>query len=249
MDSPLPNLSFATMNSPQQDSIYLGHLGPIPLYFRWSALFMVWMAYLWSSPGGGFNLSGFLVILTVLIIGIVLHELGHGLTARALGASGVTITLWAFGGLCSSTRDERPSRELLIIIAGPLVSFALAGLGYGGMSWLQEHHEDWLYDERGHHSLLWQFIDTTGWLNLVMGVFNSLPIYPLDGGKVVYNLILATTGRLLLARKVCLTMAVVGALAMLLWMFHIGGDRIDNVPIMNIALLVWLVYSAFQALA
>ncbi len=248
MDSPPPDLSFATMNSPLQDSIYLGHLGPIPLYFRWSALLMVWMAYAWSSPGGTFNLPAFLILLTVLLIGIVLHELGHGLTARALGASGVTITLWAFGGLCSSTREERPGRELLIIIAGPLVSFALAGLGYGSLYWLQESHEEWLWDEHGSPSLLSQFAYTTGWLNLLMGVFNSLPIYPLDGGKVVYNLILATTGRLLLARKVCLVMAVVGALAMLLWMFHRGHDNIDNVPMMNIALLVWLVFNAFQAL-
>jgi Zn-dependent protease len=237
------------MNASMRDSIYLGHLGPIPLYFRWSALLMVWMAYSWSSPGGGFNLTSFLVLLTVLLIGIVLHELGHGLTARALGASGVTITLWAFGGLCSSTRDTRPSQELLIIIAGPLVSFALAGLGYGSMYWMQAHHEEWLFDDRGLPTLLAQFAYTTGWLNLLMGVFNSLPIYPLDGGKVVYNLILATTGRLLLARKVCLTMAVVGALAMLLWMFHRGGDRLDNVPLMNIGLLVWLVFNAFQALA
>jgi Zn-dependent protease len=235
------------MISPRE-SLYLGHLGPIPLYVHWSALFLVMMLYNSSSRGLGFDLEYFLLSLTVLLIGIVLHELGHGMTARALGAFGVTITLWAFGGLCSSTRDNLPRRELLIIAAGPLVSFVLAGIGYGAVYYLGEAHPEWIADDYGHYNLLGRFLWLTGYINLWMGCFNSLPIYPLDGGQVVYNLILATTGKQLLARQVCLTMAVVGALAFLSWSIHMNGDRFDDSIIRTLLLLGWLVFNAFQYL-
>jgi Zn-dependent protease len=235
------------MISPRE-SLYLGHLGPIPLYVHWSALFMVMMLYSSATGGGGFDLEYFLLALTVLLIGIILHELGHGMTARALGAFGVTITLWAFGGLCSSTRDNLPRRELLIIAAGPLVSFILAGIGYGSFYYLHDHNPDLLFDASNHLNLLGRFLWLTGYINLWMGAFNSLPIYPLDGGQVVYNLILGTTGRQLLARQVCLTMAVVGALAFLAWSVHSNDDRFDDSLIRTVILLGWLVFNAFQYL-
>jgi Zn-dependent protease len=235
------------MISPRE-SVYLGHLGPIPLYVHWSVLFLVMMLYNSSSRGHGFDLQFFLLSLTVLLMGIILHELGHGLTARALGAFGVTITLWAFGGLCASTRDTLPRRELLIIAAGPLVSFILSGIGYGAFYYLRDSNPDLIFDGSNHLNMLGLFIYLTGYINLWMGAFNSLPIYPLDGGQVVYNLILGTTGKQLLARQVCLTLAVVGALGYLLWMVHQNDDRFDESQLRTVLLMGWLVYNAFQYL-
>jgi Zn-dependent protease len=234
------------MLSPRE-SVYLGHLGPIPLYAHWSALFLVFMIYRSSSRGNGFDMQYFLVSLTVLLIGIILHELGHGMTARALGAYGVTITLWAFGGLCKSTRDSLPRRELLIIAAGPLVSFLLAGIGYGAFYYLENHNPELISDGRSLNTF-GLFVFLTGWINLWMGAFNSLPIYPLDGGQVVYNLILGVTGKQLLARQVCLTLAVVGALGCLGWMIHRNNDQFDGSMINTVLLLGWLVFNAFQYL-
>jgi Zn-dependent protease len=231
-----------------RDSVYLGHLGPIPLYVHWTALMMVYMAYTWSMNGANFDPERFLVVLTVLIISIVLHELGHGLTARALGAYGVTITLWAFGGLCSSIKDNLPRREILIIAAGPLVSFALAGIGYFGLHWVAENHNSWLWADDGGKSLLFNFLVITYSVNWLLGLFNSLPIYPLDGGQVVYNLLLVTTRRQLLARQISLTLAVVGALAYLLYSIHQHGDTFDNSTMYLAALLGWLLFNAFQYL-
>lgn len=232
------------MISPRE-GVYVGHLGPIPLYVHWTALFLVLMVF--NGAGGmtgHFNVSWFLILLTVLVLGIVLHELGHGLTAKALGAFGVTITLWAFGGLCQSTRDQLPRRDLLIIAAGPAVSFILAGLGYGALHLVMNHHPEWLLDDRSP-SILFMFLTAMYEVNLLMGIFNSLPIYPLDGGQIVYNLVLGTTGRQLLARQVALTLAVVGALAYIGYELHMHGNELDQGMIYLIVLMFFLVYQAF----
>lgn len=232
------------MISPRE-GVYVGHLGPIPLYVHWTALFMVYMAFQWSGGmTSHFDVGRFLILLTVLVMGIVLHELGHGLTAKALGAFNVTITLWAFGGLCQSTRDSLPRRDLLIIAAGPAVSFALAGIGYGAFHLALEHHPEWLFDGRSPTTLA-SFLSAMYEVNWLMAIFNSLPIYPLDGGQIVYNLVLGTTGRQILARQISLTLAFVGALLYIGYQFHLNGNQLDQGMFYVIAMMGYLVYQAF----
>lgn len=232
------------MVSPRE-GIYVGHLGPIPLYVHWSALIMVLMVSRWASTPTGFDVPLFLLLLTVLVMGIVLHELGHGMMAKALGAFGVTITLWAFGGLCSSTRDSLPRRELMIIAAGPAVSFLLAGLGWVGMEYIQQTQPAWAFDAGGELSLITLFIYYTMVINLWMGIFNILPIYPLDGGQIVYHLAHLATGKQLVARQVCLTLAVFGAVAFLAYRLHMNGNQFDTSMMYTTALMGFLVYQAF----
>jgi Zn-dependent protease len=235
------------MISPRE-SIYLGHLGPIPLYAHWSCLMMVYMAFQWAGgTSNHFDVQWFLVLLTTLVMGIVLHELGHGLTGKALGAFGTTITLWAFGGLCSSTRDQLPRRELMIVAAGPAVSFILAGIGYGGYELVLQNHPEWL-GTRGDRTLLFQFLVATYEVNWLMGLFNILPIYPLDGGQIVYNLVLGVTGRQLVARQISLTLAVFGAFAYVAYVVHQNNNQVDQSLIYVIMLMGYLVYNAFRYL-
>jgi Zn-dependent protease len=234
------------MISPRE-GIYVGHLGPIPLYVHWSALLLVYFAVQWANTSRGFDAPLFLLLLTVLIMGIVLHELGHGLTAKALGAFGVTITLWAFGGLCKSTRDSLPRRELLIVAAGPAVSFALAAIGYFGPELIERIQPGWLIDN-GNPSLLLEFLYYTYLINLWMGIFNVLPIYPLDGGQLVFNFMHLVTGKQLIARKVCLTLAVFGALAFILYRFNQNGNQFDTNMIYTTVLMGYLVHNAFNYL-
>ena len=228
------------MISPR-DGIYVGHLGPIPLYVHWSALLMVYFVSRWATTPSGFDVAQFLLMLTVLLMGIVLHELGHGMMAKYLGAFGVTITLWAFGGLCSSTRDALPRRELLIVAAGPAVSFLLAAIGIFGPDLIMQVDPSWLFTGETP-SLLYEFLYWTGRINLMMGIFNILPIYPLDGGQIVYHLTHLVTGRQLIARQVSLTLAVFGAVAFIAYRMHMNGNQIE---IYTIALMGYLVYNAF----
>ena len=233
-----------SMFSPR-DGIYVGHLGPIPLYVHWSALIMVVMVSRWANTPSGFDVPLFLLLLTVLLMGIVLHELGHGLMAKALGAFGISITLWAFGGLCSSTRDLLPRRELLIIAAGPAVSFLLAGIGWVGVEYIQQVQPAWALDDYGNPSIVTLFLYFTMVINLWMGLFNILPIYPLDGGQIVYHLAHLVTGKQLVARQVGLTLAVFGAVGFLAYHLHTNGNQFDTGMMYATALMGYLVYQAF----
>lgn len=235
------------MISPRE-STYLGHLGPVPLYVHWSAIGMVVMAYMWSQGGRGFDPTAFLIVLTVLLMGLILHELGHGLTARALGAQGVTITLWAFGGLCQSQRDQTPGREFLIVAAGPAVSVVLALLGYFGFDYLLNHNRELLLDDGGQISLLGQFLFETYRINVALAIFNLLPIFPLDGGQLVYNGALMVTKRHLLVRQICLTISVFGALVFLSWQFYQSGNQVTGNLMFSTFIMFWLISDAWRYL-
>lgn len=135
------------------------------------------------------------VVLGHLFLAIGLHELGHAMVARANGATGITITFWAFGGVCSSQRMSRPWSDLAIVIAGPLVSFILAAsFAFGiavinlydpipGQLWAQGYLQD---DLLGYAFFILKYGVL---LNVSLGIFNCLPIYPMDGGQATYNIL------------------------------------------------------------
>lgn len=207
----------------RQGAFYLGNLGPIPFFVHPSAIILA-LLVITSNPSG--RIDDILVTLTVLIVSIVLHELGHALAARQLGAFGVTITLGGFGGLCESTRDSLPHRDLIILIAGPAVSFALWFGCAQTYDWLLHNRIDLLFDvshrlsggslRESDLSLLGQFLDTGARYNLILGIFNSLPIFPLDGGQVVYNLIRLFPRSYTIARKATLFISFATGLALLM---------------------------------
>ena len=132
---------------------------------------------------------------------VLVHELGHALVARRLGVPTASIELHFFGGAAQITgMPKRPRDEIAIAAAGPAVSFALAGLGHGlaavtGLPLL---------------SLL-------GWVNLALGAFNLLPVFPSDGGRILRawlarrrGLVGATELALKVARVACIALGVAG---------------------------------------
>jgi Zn-dependent protease len=221
----------------ERDAIYVGHLGPIPLYV--SIWFLGFIVIVGNFTGGFGNLEKFLLVFTVLLVGIILHELGHGLTAKAFGATGISITLGMFGGLCRSNRQRRPGSEIAILAAGPLVSFALSGLGYGLLQHLDPRAPDFVpvgLDRDIVHIILYD----TYWYNLVLGIFNSLPIFPLDGGQIVFNALKLVTKRENVVRQVSMTLAVAGAIAVLAWEMN----RSHDFPLYMTVLFAWLLFQA-----
>lgn len=227
--------------------VYLGHLGPIPLYIHWSFLFLVLMAFNWSPPTSADGLTTSILILAVLLSGIVLHELGHGMAAKVQGAYGVTITLWGLGGLCSSVRDPLPRREIIILAAGPAVSAALSWGSVLALHLLDKNSPGLLYTANGDGTILWQFLALSASLNWMLFLFNILPIYPLDGGQITYYVALLVTKRQRLAANFSLALACVGAFAYLWWrtdqFTHLG-----NSFMYSLILVGWLLFNAFRAL-
>jgi len=140
---------------------------------------------------------------------IVLHELGHTLVARAFGIPVKSITLFIFGGVAQlAGRPKAPLGELLMAIAGPLVSIALGTL-FLGLSKIQALSVE-----------LHGILDYLGTLNFALAVFNLLPAFPMDGGRVFRSLVWLATKDLLKATRIAARSGeVIGVLMMVLGAF------------------------------
>ncbi len=115
---------------------------------------------------------------------IVLHELAHGVVARWYRIPVKSITLFVFGGVAQVTREAaRPMQELLMALAGPATSLLLAG-GFAGAWWLLGGRADRAVD----YVLVWLAI-----MNGALGIFNLLPAFPMDGGRVFRSLLWLVT--------------------------------------------------------
>ena len=121
----------------------------------------------------------------VLALSVVLHEFGHSLTARAFGYRTTDITISLLGGCASLISLPRKGwQEFLTALAGPLVSFALAGLAFA-LCLFAPIESDWLYG----------VIIYMLWLNVMLGGFNLLPGFPLDGGRIFRSFMLLFLSR------------------------------------------------------
>jgi Zn-dependent protease/CBS domain-containing protein len=185
-------------------SFNIATVGGIQIRIDWSWLlafaFFTWSlgAYYYNTfPRWGSG-TAYLVgaISTILLfVTVLLHELGHSFTARSLGLPVNTITLFIFGGVSSLTQEpQSPRIEFLVTIAGPLVSLILAGVFY------------LLHAAVGGASS--EVVAVLGYLasvNLILGIFNLIPAYPLDGGRVLHSIVWAVTGNMGRATRIATT--------------------------------------------
>ncbi len=143
-----------------------GLLGALVIAWLWTPTFA-------SDGASGVPLAAAFAVL--LYLGILLHELGHGLTARMLGNHVHGITLWILGGFTSYERTRNtPGREAAIAVSGPLVTLLIAAGCFGAMAGFPQMPE-----------MAWQLINALAVSNLLIGVLNLLPGLPLDGGGLV----------------------------------------------------------------
>jgi Zn-dependent protease/CBS domain-containing protein len=175
---------------PVQQSRWSWHLGTLfGIDVRVHATFFLlvgWVALSSLMHGQGWRMAavGVAYIVAVFAI-IVMHELGHALTARRFGIATLDITLLPIGGISRLERmPSKPSEELLVAIAGPAVNFALALLlllalvAMGTMG------------DALHLSLVGgSFLAKLLWTNVALMVFNLIPAFPMDGGRVLRALL------------------------------------------------------------
>ena len=152
-----------------------------------------------------------LLLILLLFTCIVLHELGHSLTARRYGIGVSRILLLPIGGMAEfDSIPRQPRRELLISLAGPAVNFSIVLLLLPFLPWPKDWGGDSIeFSGRGLGDLLLR-------INLIMGSFNLLPVFPMDGGRI-FRALLATRCSYLKATFWAATVAKVLAVLGAVW--------------------------------
>jgi Zn-dependent protease len=162
----------------------------IPVYISpYWLIFAVVLVVMYAN-GAESNLAGtqsrYIVaaaFVVLLYVSVLVHELAHCVVARGFGLPVRRVLLYPLGGYSEIEQEPgSPSREALISGAGPVVSLALAGLGY-------------LLAKVIPHGLGHQLIAQLFFANLVVGIFNLLPGLPLDGGRIFRAGVWKITGR------------------------------------------------------
>jgi Zn-dependent protease len=179
--------------------ITLFHVRGIRIAVDWSWFFVLFLVIFWLSQFYG-NLLGetsssstpFLLALASAVGffgSIVLHELGHAFVALRNGIGISSIQLWIFGGMARMSREsDSPRTEFQVAIAGPLVTLAivlaLTALGIGAAGWADFSKAALVESSAGTSGVL-AMVAWLAMINFLVLVFNLLPAFPMDGGRVV----------------------------------------------------------------
>jgi Zn-dependent protease/CBS domain-containing protein len=187
----------------------IGKLFGIEIRIDWSWLFifvlLTWNLFVvfsgWHPHWPQFEQLSVALVASLIFFGcILLHELAHSFVARRKGLQVRSITLFLFGGV-SNIEHEPPSAkaEFLIAIAGPITSILL-GVGFlavtvasTGVSFADGETATAAYAKLGPGQTLLAWL---GPINLVIGLFNLLPAFPLDGGRVLRAILWGLSGDL-----------------------------------------------------
>lgn len=145
---------------------------------------------------------------------VLLHEFGHSLACRQTGGKADQIVLWPFGGVAFVQPPERPGAHLWSIAAGPLVNVALIPVFFG-LAWARTQL-GWGIDSADYG----RFLRAITWINLVLLIFNLLPVYPLDGGQILRSLLWFVLGRArsLQIASIAGFVGVAGLLGLAVWL-------------------------------
>ncbi|HEU5396918.1 MAG TPA: site-2 protease family protein [Verrucomicrobiae bacterium] len=124
-----------------------------------------------------------------LFLIVLIHEFGHQLACRSVGGKTHDIVLWFLGGVAYVSPPQRPGAQLWSIAAGPLVNVVLIPILSVLVSLSSSLH--W-YDSSPD---LYNLIHNIWWINIILLVFNMMPVYPLDGGQILRSLLWFLFGR------------------------------------------------------
>jgi len=151
---------------------------PVRLHFTF-VLLLVFLIFI----GVGERQSGAstAIYIGALFASVLLHEIGHALVARHFGIKTVEIVMYPIGGVSRPERQPRPNEELWVALVGPLVNLGLAAALLGFVSL---HSGILILNELRQPSDA-NLLERIAIGNLALGLFNLLPAYPMDGGRVL----------------------------------------------------------------
>src|SRR3954470_14453612 len=183
---------------PARGGVTLFHVRGIRIGVDYSWFFVLFLVILWLSGfyrdvldvSTGDSAPYVLAVASALAFfaSIPLHELGHAFVARRRGIGISDITLWMFGGVARMTKDsDSPEAEFKIGIAGPLVTLAIAltcfAFGIAAAGSHEFWQAFWVRDQANTSGIL-AMVAWLAFINSLVFVFNLIPAFPLDGGRV-----------------------------------------------------------------
>jgi len=193
--------------------------------------FLFLLAFVWFTQSATMGSSGAArgLILVLIIFGcVVAHELGHALVARRYGLVVRSILLLPIGGMTlmeePGPEQSNPARDIRIAVAGPLINLVIAGIAAVAILALAPQvklwHQPFVFAGNLPRSLVWS--------NIFLGLFNLLPAYPMDGGRILRALfaermdyVMATRRAVLIGQGMAMVMILAG-LAWNVWLVLIG---------------------------
>lgn len=172
-------------------SLRIATVSGIPIFIHWTFLILIgWIVFI--NAGAGTRLTVLAVLLILALFACVaLHELGHALMGQRFGVRTRDITLLPIGGIARLERiPENPTQELLIAVAGPAVNVVIAlalflGLmasGYTGPAAIPAGGLGVLIEAVG-------FVPVLMYFNIFLVMFNIIPAFPMDGGRMLRALL------------------------------------------------------------
>jgi Zn-dependent protease/CBS domain-containing protein len=191
-----------------RNTLKLGRVFGIEINIDWSWLFIffliVWglsstLDKMHPSWQGGVVWGASIAAALLFFVSVLLHELAHSLVAQSQGVPVRNITLFLFGGVSDIQREPpSPRAEFLITIVGPLTSLVIGVVltVLAGASASLVDTVTGSSTSMSHLNLLSTMLLWLGSINLLLAVFNMIPGFPLDGGRVLRSILWAITGNL-----------------------------------------------------
>ena len=216
------------MPSARQGSIRLFRFAGIDLFLHWS-WFLVAAFEIQNRKGRYSSLTWNVLEYLALFLIVMLHEFGHALACRQVGGTADQIVLWPLGGVAYVNPPPRPGATLWSIAAGPLVNVALLPVLF--VLGMLSRSSGWAEAMPNAHALLRAL-----WIiDLVLLVFNMLPIYPLDGGQILRSLLWFVLGRArsLMVATILGFLGVAGFIGLALWMHSVWFGVLSVFMLMN----------------
>lgn len=194
-----------------------------------------------GANGGWYGVMWNVGILVAFFTCVVLHELGHSLTAMRFGVGVRRILLMPIGGMAEfDSIPRQPSRELLITFAGPAVNFVIAGALWA----LLQVPMKW--PDTAPNVGPREFVEVLMYWNIVMGIFNLVPVFPMDGGRIL-RAFLASRLSYLRATRIAATIGKLLALAAIAVAVFAPELRLAPKPLWLMAVLFAFIFFAGEA--
>jgi Zn-dependent protease len=237
-------------------SLQLTRIRGIRIGVHVSWFLILFLAILWLQQPLqdrlGSSTQGFVgaVLVALLFFGsILLHELGHAVAARRVGIEVTGIELFFFGGFMRMSRDSAtPGEEFKVAVAGPLVTFAICVVtGLITVLLVRGAFLDYTELSSGRPTLPEAVIAFTFSANVALLVFNLIPAFPLDGGRLARAAAWRITGDRLKATTLAARIGQLFAMVLIgwgLWILVSGGSVYGG---LYTTVLGWMLGSAARA--